>query len=242
MNWGTMSRRFSFSSIIAVAVIGSQVCGGQTTAATISYDLNIEFSGGTAPSGFAPWLSATFDDGGGIGSVTLTLDVVNLASTEFVREWYFNLDPALDPTALAFSAPTKTGSFANPTISLGVDQFKADGDGRYDILVAFATGGGPSQRFNAGDQAVFTITGISTLTAASFKFLSAPDGGHGPFHTAAHVQGTGGGEDSGWVTTVVPGGSDDPIVIPEPSTWLLALLAICAGLGHVARRRRRRAG
>jgi hypothetical protein len=66
------------------------------------------------------------------------------------------------------------------------------------------------------------------LTASSFNFLSAPDGGHGPFYTAAHVQGIGiDGNFSGWVT------------VPEPATWALVTTG-GAGLALAARRRWRR--
>jgi hypothetical protein len=155
-------------------------------AAIVSWDLNIEFSGATPPAGAAPWLRASFDDGGTSGSVTMTLTPLNLVGSEFVRYWYFNLDPALAPTSLVFSAPVKAGTFTDPVLAVGVNAFQADGDGLYDIELAFANSG--AERFGAGEVS-YTITGIPALTASSFNFLSAPAGGNGPFHTAAHVQG-----------------------------------------------------
>jgi hypothetical protein len=55
--------------------------------------------------------------------------------------------------------------------------------------------------------------------------LSDPDGGHGPFYVASHIQNTTGegSGGSGWVTgpgIVIPGGG-----VPEPSSALLAIVA-----------------
>jgi hypothetical protein len=182
------------------------------------------FSGTTAPAGSTPWLNATFDDGGAAGTVTLTLSATNLTGGEFVGDWYFNLDPALDSSSLLFSAPTKVGSFGDPGIGKATDAYQADGDGKYDIEFAFAMGGA-GVRFGAGESATYTITGISTLTANSFKFLSSPAGGHGPYYTAAHVQGIAieGGTTSAWVT------------VPEPSSFVLAVAGIL-GLAFMGRR------
>jgi hypothetical protein len=192
-------------------------------AAILTYDLNIEYSGATPPAGPAPWISATFDDGGGSGTVTMTLTTPNLVSQEFVRFWHFNLDPSLNPASLLFSAPTKVGSFTDPIVNLGVDAYQAGGDGLYDILIEFDNAP-PGDRFGAGDSVTYTITGIPTLTANSFNFLSTPAGGNGPFNVAAHVQGIGSnGDFSGWITQV-----------PEPTA--LSLLA----LGSLATLRRRR--
>ncbi|MHC4986094.1 MAG: PEP-CTERM sorting domain-containing protein [Planctomycetota bacterium] len=194
-------------------------------ASILTYDLSVEFSGATPPAGASPWLRAVFDDGGSPGSVTLTLTTPNLVATEFVSHWMFNLDPVLDPTSLIFSAPIKVGSFTSPTVNLGVNAYQADGDGKYDIDLAFDTSDGLPTRFGVGDAATYLITGIPTLTASSFNFLSLPAGGHGPFETAAHVQGIGPlGANSGWIT------------VPEPAT--MSLLGIGGALGLIRRRRR----
>jgi hypothetical protein len=202
---------------------------GPLSAASLIFDSSIEFSGATAPSGAPPWLRATFDDGGKAGSVMLTFEALNLTGDEFVSELHFNLDPTLDPTLLTFGPITKFGSFDDPTISTGADAFKADGDGKYDLQFAFSISGqgGGSSRFGAGESMSLAISGIAGLVASSFDFLSAPDGGSGPFLTAAHVQGIGPrGAFSGWVT------------VPEPSGAALAGLgAAVLGLGVSASRR-----
>jgi len=215
-----VSLRFARAVAVCAAVL--LVVGG-AGASTITFPMSVEFSGGTPPIGASPWLTATFDDGGSAGSVDLTLETTNLTGTEFVFQWTFNLDPALDPTDLEFSAPTKIGAFANPTVSLGTNAFMADGDGRYDVKVAFENSDGPPTRFGAGDTVIYTITGIPTLTASSFDFLSEPAGGHGPYPTAAHVGAIPPDGNSGWITT------------PEPAA--LSLVALGAGL-LLGRRRR----
>jgi hypothetical protein len=190
-------------------------------AASVTFEMNIEYTGAFPPTGAAPWLTATFDDGGSAGSVELTLEATNLTNPEFVFQWLFNLAPALDPNDLVFSAPTRAGQFIDPAINLGVDSFQAAGDGYFDIQFAFNHTNGPSNKFGAGDAATYTITGIASLTADSFDLLSAPGGGHGPFPTAAHVGGIN-DANSGWVS------------VPEPSALSLS------AFGALALLRRRR--
>ena len=195
------------------------VCAWGTAAlpAGVDFYLNTEYSGGTPPDGPGPWLHAQFTDVS--GGVDLTLTSLLTGSTEFVTEWAFNLDPALDPTHLSFAFVSGSPS---ATATSAADFYAADGDGHFDVLFTFATAP-PSSRFNDGDAVTYKITSPDAVTAGSFDFPSQPRGGHGPYTTAAHVQGTGGGGFSGWVT------------VPEPTTLSLLL---AAGIALAATRRR----
>ena len=202
------------------------VLGGFTPcyATIITYGSSFEFSGGTPPAGPTPWVTTVFNDGGTAGSVTMTLAATNLTGSEFVGVAMVNLDPSLDPKNLLFSSPTKVGSFNDPAVLLGANAFKAGGDGYFDIKLDFATSHGAPMRFTFGDSVTYTITGIPSLTADSFAFLSANGGGRGAFPVAQHVQSIGpGGNGSGWVT------------VPEAAT--ISLLAL-GGLVAVRRKNR----
>ena len=207
-------------------VIGLMVLAGVSCVALgtqLSFEMATEFSGATPPAGATPWMTATFDDSNSAGSVTLTMENTNLVDSENVFEWYFNLDPMMDPNGLTFSDPNKSGTFDDPSISTEIDAFPADGDGSFDILFTFGNGNA-SKVFGAGESVEYTITGTS-LTASSFDYLSAPTGGSvGPFETAAHVRGVNDAY-SGWVTTV-----------PEPASVLLMGL----GFPMLFRRMRRK--
>lgn len=114
------------------------------------------------------------------------------------------------------------GSAPN-SIGTGVDAFKADGDGWFDILFDFPPPpGSQNARFTAGETVVYDITYTGPIDVNSFDFSSAPGGGNGTFLSAAHVQQTGGGSGSGWIGAAVP----------EPATALLlggGLVALAAG-------------
>ncbi len=181
-----------------------------TAEAMVMFNYDSTFSG-TFPAGAPPWLTATFEtlqpD-----SVRLTMRAAGLSGTEFVSGWYFNLDPYLTPLDIGLS-PLDPGE-ANPLLlspPAGLNAYKADGDGYYDIVFVFPTSAGP-ERFSAGETVIvdFEATG---LTEDYFRSLSAPGGDShsGPFLSAAHVQGI--GADSGWVAPASP--------VPEPSTLLL---------------------
>jgi hypothetical protein len=195
----------------------------------ITLDANYEFSGGTAPTGTPPWLTAAFNDNG-TSTVTLTLTATNLTggeSGEFVSEWCLNLDPALDPTKLTFNLLSKSGTFDNPTIATGVNSFKPDGDGKYDIQFSFATN--DNHRFTGGETISYTITSSEAgLSANSLNVLSFPSGGHGPYLMASHVQNAPNGG-SGWVA---PLGN-----VPEPSTLALLGIGAISLLAFVRRKR-----
>lgn len=204
--------------ILLVVFVGLMGPGANATA--ITFDLDVEFSGAQSPMGPVPWLRAVIDDGGGSGSVTLTLIALNLVGSEFVTGWYLNVNPVYGSLAIAHVGGV-TGS-----ASYSQNAYKADGDGKYDLLITLPNAP-PSARFVAGATSEWTLTAVG-LTAGDFDFLSYPDGGHGPFRTAAHVQGIGtSGNGSGWVT--------ESGEVPEPGT--LALIA--AGILGIAARRSR---
>lgn len=235
---------------LTVAVLILSAFGHLAFAETLTIPFTHEFSGlidpddiedghegelpdGYPPNGEKPWLTATFDDGGTPGSVTMEIDLNNLIAPEFIGAAMFNLDPALDPTSLSFGQPTKTGSFLDPTINTGINAFAAAGAFGFDIQFDFHLTGSElaEDRFGAGESLIIEITGDS-LTAGSFDFLNesgAPSKSVGPFIAAAHVQGIGELDElSGWVT------------VPEPSAtgYLLSLTGLA--LFATAWRRRRR--
>jgi hypothetical protein len=176
---------------------------------------------GVAPSGPTPWLSATFSDLGA-NSVQLTLSASGLTGNEFVRQWYFNLNPLLNPASLSFAEIGTSGAFTAPTVETGANAFKPDWDGKYDLMFDFTTSGDSSTWFSGGDSVTFSITGIAGLTARDFLFANTPSAGHDSLLAAANLQTVG-------ETVVI----DTPPAVPEAASTAillgLAMLAIECG-------------
>lgn len=195
--------------------------------ADVVFALNLEFSGGTAPSGTAPWMTGTFAQNGA-NSVRLTVSNSFLAQ-EVVTGLYFNITTPNLPTAVGVSynsglssAGTTPDSIlrkaANP---LADATFKADGDGYFDFRIDW-----DNNIFNGNETVVFDLTAPGLLESF-FNTDSEPGGGHGSYHMAAHVQQTGGGGSSGWI-----GDGGEPPVVPVPSAvWLggIGLAGVAGG-------------
>src|SRR6516165_6294700 len=87
-----------YAMLLGLAAAMALLMNQNASAASFTFDLNFEFSGGQAPGGSPPWLSATFTDIAP-GEVSLTLSAsppggAGLTGTENVVGWYFNVDPA----------------------------------------------------------------------------------------------------------------------------------------------------
>lgn len=217
--------RFQFLSAVAASAVFVLCLVPSAQAASISFDLDFEFSGGTDPAGPGPWLNVTFDDSfGGTDTVRLTIDAAGLTGDESVAQIYLNFDPLLDPTQITFTAVDTFDSTPN-SIDTGVNAYMADGDGNFDILFDMPPPpGNDAARLTAGESIVYDLTYISPISAASFDYSSVGGGGNGSYQAAAHIQRIGQNGDSGWIGPV-----------PEPSTGLL----VGVGLLVAARRRRR---
>jgi hypothetical protein len=151
-----------------------------------------------------------------------------MTSGEFIRSWFFNLDPAISPTALTM---TQNSGPVATALEAATNAYRADGGPFMDIRLSFATSG--AQRFD-GDfsSAVFTFSATG-LTANSFRQygLGAGNSPNGLLH-AAHIQGIP-GDGSAWTT-----GGEVVIVPLPPAAWAgLSGLAIAGGVVHVRRRR-----
>jgi len=195
---------------------------------TLEYDFGQVFTGDAPVSGVQPWVKAIFQDVSP-GLVSFTVSNPNLTGVENVDELYVNLNPIFSPNDLTFTLQSSSPGFTVPTISEGVNSFKADGDGKYDVLFQFSQGG---TAFGVGDSMAYLISGganIPNLNAMDFAYMSAPAGGNGPFYMAIHVQRIQlpSGQSSGWVAPL----NNQYVVVPEPSSALLGLLAGGVALG-----------
>jgi hypothetical protein len=212
-----------------LALTAALIFAQQAKASVIAYNFDTVFSGSTPPAAPGPWIQATFQDVTP-GTVDLTVTNVGVSTGEFISGVYFNLKPTDSATNLTLTLTSSHGSFTIPTISLGTDSFKADGDGKYDILLSFDTSNGKT--FTVNDSVTYRLTGIAGLTAVDFEYLSAPAGGSGPFYAAAHYQGT--PPNNGGSCWVEPDMGPQIVTVPEPAPQLL--MALAAGLWFGARR------
>lgn len=199
-------------------------------AATVTFNLSQVFSdGAVAPDGPAPYATVTLDDGGGSGSVVMTLSISGDVGAADLTELYLNFDPNLTLGNLNFAYDgSSTGPAAiNSPIDVGTNAFQSDGDGKFDIFFNFPTS---APNVSAGDTVIYNITSSDAITANSFNFLSDMGGGEGTYLAASKWQSTGPApfNDSAWVGA-------SPVPVPA-AVWLFGSGLI--GLVAVARRKK----
>lgn len=160
MNGAFCKSTLLFSPVITL--IGIPLFGLSSDAdaemATLEYSIRF---GDVAPVGGAPYATAVFDDGDNPGSVTLTVSVLGTVGMADITDLYFNLDPLLDPLIdqlnIERSLVGNIGFVGPEAIKTGVNGFKADGDGKYDIEINLPPppgSGDPDPLFNAGETLV----------------------------------------------------------------------------------------
>ena len=164
---------------IGLALLFTAVLGpGKATASSVFYQFDTPFPSDPSPAGAGPWIDAAFQDV--IGGVLLTVTNVQFAAGEFVAGngsganggLFFNLNPNYNPNGLSFSLVAANGSFGT-TIGTGANSFKADGDGKYDMVFDFT-----ANTFTANSFFTYLISGISGLTAGrdlSFVTVTVAD-------------------------------------------------------------------
>ncbi len=220
----------TLASTLAALGFLSAVGTAQAALFEIDYTTAGAFSGVPpgSPGSNTVFATAVFDDHGGSGSVTLTMNVLNnLSAGAYVNDWYFNVSSA------PLSNITLSSGVAAPSIDFTVpDSYKADGTGGgFDFAFHFSTSN-PGE-LGQGNTSVYTLTG-GGITANSFNSNSVslpPSAGNGGYVSALHVQGYG---NSVWIAGTSGGGTGSQI--PEPAT--LALLGL--GLLGIAATHRRR--
>jgi len=209
------------------ALVGLLSIGGAAHAASITFNLDFEFSGADEPQSLTlPWVTGTIDDSlGGLNTVRLTMSADNLIDTESIANFFLNFDPSLDASLLTYSVIDNSASVPN-SISFGNNLFLADGDGNFDINFDFPPPpGNYASRLTAGQSVIYDLTYVSPITASSFDYFSEMGGGQGSYLAAAQIEGIfDNGQGSGWIGAV-----------PEPSTGLLLGL----GMTLLAASRRR---
>jgi len=212
----TKSKSMKMKHLTLGALAAAALALSARDAAALTFDLNYEFSGGAAPGGSPPWVRITITDTAA-NTVQIKIDNLGLISTENADGIYLNVADSL-VGQLTFSAPTKVGSFDSPIISQSLNGFKADGDGKFDIRLAFTSGGVANNVFGSSETATFTVSATG-LDASDFDLTSLTAGGNGIWHAAAHIQNTpSGGSGSGWIGD---GEVPPPGFVPDRGTSLV---------------------
>ena len=190
--------------------VASPLSAAQTL--TFNFDTVTE-SNVDAPSGSGPWATAKFTNLG-LNQVEFLL-TLNLVGDEFVSDFSFNLNPALDVTDLDFTDVATVGQFILPSITRVTNGVNEGQGTRFDFGFDFTTSNssGGSRRFNETDSLsyIMTYTGSGTFNSSSFNYIDATN----KRKAIAHIQSIGECDTSAWIS---PRNSN---TIPEPRAALM---------------------
>ncbi len=206
--------------ILILTSVGVLLGAGSTSAATYTYSLDTAVTG-TNEEFDSPILTATFTDitapPGGTATVQLTLASSGLIDRQIATEWFFNLNPDLEPSDLNIQLVSTSGPGVAPSINLS--GANAGTGLRFDIMFDLQPSGtSANDAFGVGSTFVFEITGIPTLDASDFNYISSA--ASGDYYTVAHLQ--------QGISNVAPWIGDAASRVPEPGTWAMlgSLLAL----------------
>jgi hypothetical protein len=219
----------------------SLLAAGPSANAALTFTLNNSING-AAPTSTAPWLTAVFENIVNNQNVTtgvkLTLTASLEVASEFISSVAFNVRPSIDPEDINVANNTPSNPQVTDVEMDDQNDQNLPGAGDkgkdFDIRIDWSTSNNSSgvRRFNATDVEQFTFT-FNGLTEDDFNYTN-PSG----YHMAAHVQGipkVGGGTTSGAIANTILAPTT---AVPEPSTYVAAVLLALPVLSHVRRMRK----
>ena len=227
-------------STVALAALALPCSAPASTSVTLPFTNVFSGSSMSGTGATLPWVTASFANLA-TNTVMMMINASGLGPGQRIESLYFNL-ASITPSSLTFSWVSGP---AAQSIGLASNNFKADGDGYYDVKLSYDTrttlkgSANVNVLSNANPPSVYRISG-SGLTASSFLATSSPvdskgKGGSccGPLYGAAHIQFATSGQ-SNWINAGYVG---TPSVSAAPEPEIMAMMLVGFGFAGFAARR-----